>query len=144
MAEQLQRDQGLGPPPPGRPLEPEEQQERQQPAVNRILVQAPVYDDFVAEFTAAAKLVKFGDPAAEGSLVGPVVNDSQLEGLKAKITGAQEAGATVAVSGQISDRVVAPHVFADVTAEMEIAREEIFGPMVAIPKPQSTDPDPNR
>jgi aldehyde dehydrogenase (NAD+) len=38
----------------------------------------------------------------------------------------------VAVDGEITGRVVPPHVFADVTPEMEIAREEIFGPMVAI------------
>jgi aldehyde dehydrogenase (NAD+) len=101
-------------------------------AVNRIIVQAPVYDEFVSRFTAAAQSVAFGDPSAEGTLVGPVVNDSQLEGLKDKIAGAQQAGARTVVSGEIAGRVVPPHVFADVTADMEIAREEIFGPMVAI------------
>ena len=101
-------------------------------AVNRIIVQAPVYDEFVSRFTAAAQSVAFGDPSAEDTLVGPVVNDSQLEGLKAKIAGAQQAGARTVVSGEIAGRVVPPHVFADVTADMEIAREEIFGPMVAI------------
>ncbi|MCY1158972.1 MAG: aldehyde dehydrogenase family protein, partial [Citricoccus sp.] len=108
-------------------------------SVNRIIVQAPVYDEFVAKFTAAAQSVKFGDPAAEGTLVGPVVNDSQLEGLKAKIAGAREAGATVAVEGEITGRVVPPHVFTDVTADMEIAREEIFGPMVAILKAEDEE-----
>ncbi|MDI3330177.1 MAG: aldehyde dehydrogenase family protein [Micrococcus sp.] len=103
-------------------------------AVNRIIVQAPVYEEFVAKFTAAAQGVPFGDPSQEGTLVGPVVNDSQLEGLKKKIAGARDAGATVAVEGEITGRVVPPHVFTDVTAEMEIAREEIFGPMVAILK----------
>lgn len=103
-------------------------------SVNRIIVQAPVYDEFVEKFTSAAQSVPFGDPSGEGTLVGPVVNDSQLEGLKQKIAGAKEAGARVAVGGEITGRVVPPHVFADVTPEMEIAREEIFGPMVAILK----------
>ena len=108
-------------------------------SVNRIIVQAPVYDEFVAKFTAAAQGVKYGDPAAEGTLVGPVVNDSQLAGLKKKIAGAQDAGATVAVSGDINGRVVPPHVFTDVTADMEIAREEIFGPMVAVLKAEDEE-----
>ncbi|MEV7646729.1 aldehyde dehydrogenase family protein [Arthrobacter sp. NPDC089319] len=103
-------------------------------SVNRIIVQAPVYDEFVDKFTAASQSVKFGDPSQEGTLVGPVVNDSQLEGLKAKIAGAKEAGARVVAGGDIEGRVVPPYVFADVTPEMEIAREEIFGPMVTILK----------
>lgn len=103
-------------------------------SVNRIIVEAPVYDDFVSRFSQAAQSVPFGDPTTEGTLVGPVVNDSQLEGLEKKIAGAQAAGARTVVSGQISGRVVPPHVFADVTADMEIACEETFGPMVAILK----------
>lgn len=103
-------------------------------SVNRIIVQAPVHDEFLARFTTAAKSVPYGDPTAEGTLVGPVVNDSQLEGLKKKIAGAKQAGARTVVSGDIAGRVVPPHVFADVTPDMEIARDEIFGPMVAILK----------
>lgn len=101
-------------------------------SVNRIIVQAPVYDEFVSRFAEAVRGVPYGDPAQEGTLVGPVVNDSQLNGLKQKIAGAERAGARVLVGGEIEGRVVPPHVFADVTADMEIAREEIFGPMVAI------------
>lgn len=103
-------------------------------SVNRIIVQAPVYDEFVARFAQAASSLPCGDPAAEGTLVGPVVNYSQLESLKRKIAGAERAGARTVAGGEISGRVVPPHVFADVTADMEIARDEIFGPMVAILK----------
>ncbi|QCQ93266.1 aldehyde dehydrogenase family protein [Rhodococcus sp. SGAir0479] len=101
-------------------------------SVNRIIVQAPVYDEFVSRFADAVRAVPFGDPAREDTLVGPVVNDSQLSGLQDKIAGARQAGARVLVGDEISGRVVPPHVFADVTADMEIAREEIFGPMVAV------------
>ncbi|MFD6860454.1 aldehyde dehydrogenase family protein [Rhodococcus sp. NPDC060090] len=101
-------------------------------AVNRVIVQAPVYDEFVERFTAAAQSVPHGDPAAEDTLIGPVVNDSQLKGLQDKIDQARQDGARVAVGGEITGRVVPPHVFVDVTPGMEIAREEIFGPMVAV------------
>ncbi|HLS49927.1 MAG TPA: aldehyde dehydrogenase family protein [Actinomycetaceae bacterium] len=103
-------------------------------SVNRIIVQAPVYDEFVERFTEAAKGVAHGDPTAEGTLVGPVINDSQLDGLHKMIEGAVAAGARLVVEGTTEGRVLPPHVFADVTADMEIAREEIFGPMVAILK----------
>ena len=101
-------------------------------SVNRIIVQAPVYDEFVSRFATAASGIPFGDPTQEGTLVGPVVNDSQLEGLKDKIAGARKAGARTLIGGDIEGRVVPPHVFADVTSDTEIAREEIFGPMVGI------------
>ncbi|MGW9307740.1 aldehyde dehydrogenase family protein [Saccharomonospora azurea] len=103
-------------------------------SVNRIIVETPVYDEFVAKFTAAAQSVAYGNPSDEGVLVGPVVNDAQLESLKEKIAEARKAGARMVVGGEITGRVVPPHVFVDVTPDMEIAREEIFGPMVAILK----------
>ncbi|MDV6248331.1 aldehyde dehydrogenase family protein, partial [Rhodococcus opacus] len=82
--------------------------------------------------TRAAQAVSYGDPSADGTLVGPVINDSQLKGLEEKIEQARDAGARVALGGEIDGRVVPPHVFVDVTSDMEIAREEIFGPMVAV------------
>ena len=103
-------------------------------SINRIIVQDPVYDEFLEKFSGAAQKVPFGDPTEEGTLVGPVVNDAQLEGLEKMIAGAEAAGARTTVSGETTGRVVPPHVFADVTADMEIAREEIFGPMVAVLK----------
>jgi acyl-CoA reductase-like NAD-dependent aldehyde dehydrogenase len=103
-------------------------------AVNRIIVEAPLYDEFLTRFTAAASSVPAGDPASAQTLVGPVVNDSQLEGLKAKIAAAKAEGALTVLEGEIHGRVVPPHVFADVTPDMEIAREEIFGPLVGVIK----------
>ncbi|MFP3459990.1 aldehyde dehydrogenase family protein [Arthrobacter globiformis] len=103
-------------------------------AINRIIVEAPVYEDFLARFAAAATAVPYGDPKDPGTLVGPVVNNSQLEGLKAKIATARKEGARTLLDGDIEGRLVPPHVFADVTADMEIAREEIFGPLVGILK----------
>lgn len=102
-------------------------------------VQAPVYDEFLARFTDAARGISTGDPSREGVLVGPVVNDSQLNGLKDKITEARQDGARAVLDGEIEHRVVPPHIFADVTAEMAIAREEIFGPMVAVLRAEDED-----
>lgn len=105
-------------------------------SVNRIIVEAPIYDEFLSRFTAAVTGVAAGNPADPGTLVGPVINDSQLEGLKAKIATAKAEGARAVLEAPIKGRVVPPHVFADVTADMEIAREEIFGPLVGVLKAQ--------
>lgn len=101
-------------------------------SVNRIIVQDAVYDEFVDRFTQAAQGVAFGDPSGEDTLVGPVVNDSQLNSVKDKIELAKQQGARAVVENPIQGRVIPPHVFVDVTADMEIAREEIFGPVVGI------------
>src|SRR6059036_333060 len=99
-------------------------------AVNRIIVEAPVYDEFVRRFAAGAAQLPVGDPADPQTVVGPIINDSQLAGLLAKIELAKSEGARTVLEGTVNGRVISPYVFADVTPRMEIAREEIFGPLV--------------
>ncbi|MBO1267780.1 aldehyde dehydrogenase family protein [Arthrobacter cavernae] len=103
-------------------------------SINRIIVEAPLYEEFVRRFAAAAATVPAGDPSLETTLVGPVINDSQLQSLRTKIGTARSEGARTVLEGEIQGRIVPPHIFADVTADMEIAREEIFGPLVGILK----------
>lgn len=103
-------------------------------SINRIIVEAPLYNEFVDRFAAAAATVPAGDPALEGTLIGPVINDSQLRSLRTKIATARSEGARTVLDGEIEGRIVPPHIFADVVPGMEIAREEIFGPLVGILK----------
>jgi aldehyde dehydrogenase (NAD+) len=108
-------------------------------STNRILVEEPIYDEFVAKFTERVANLKYGDPSDPAVLVGPIINDVQLESLKGKIALAKEQGARVTLDGPIEGRVVPPHVFADVKPDMEIASEEIFGPLVGIIRVQDED-----
>lgn len=101
-------------------------------AVNRIIVEDGVYDEFVAKFVAHVRTLPFGDPADPATVVGPVINRSQLDGLLEKIARAKREGARVMLEGGAQGQLVPPHIFADVTEDMEIAREEIFGPLVGI------------
>ncbi|MDO5512530.1 aldehyde dehydrogenase family protein [Corynebacterium sp.] len=103
-------------------------------SVNRIIVQAPVYDEFVEKYAERVKKLTYGDQHEPTTVVGPLINDQQVESVTAKIDKAREQGAREVVSGPIEGRVVAPHVFADVTPDMELFREEIFGPVVGIIK----------
>ncbi len=108
-------------------------------AVNRIIVQAEVYDEFVEKFTERVRGLTFGDQLDHSTIVGPLINDQQVESVTAKIDKARSEGARELLSGPIEGRVIAPHVFADVTADMELFREEIFGPVVGIIKAESEE-----
>lgn len=101
-------------------------------AINRIIVEKPLYEQFCSRFAERVKQLNVGDPDLMGTAVGPVASTRQLEGLLQKIETAKAEGAKVLVSGEAKGNVLPPHVFADVTADMDIAREEIFGPLVGI------------
>ncbi|MBD2838639.1 aldehyde dehydrogenase family protein [Pseudomonas sp. JM0905a] len=101
-------------------------------AVNRIIVEESLVDAFTQRFVERVKALPYGDPSKPETVVGPVINARQLAGLKAKIATAKAEGATLLVGGEPQGNVMPPHVFGNVTADMEIAREEIFGPLVGI------------
>ena len=101
-------------------------------AVNRIIVEAPVLEAFTTRFVERVKALPVGDPGEPDTVIGPIINASQLDGLRAKVARAREEGATMLVGGEPQGNVMPPHVFGDVGAGMEIAREEIFGPLVGI------------
>ncbi|KAB2759872.1 aldehyde dehydrogenase family protein [Brucella anthropi] len=101
-------------------------------STNRIIIETALYDRFVEAYVAAAKSVKYGDPNAPDTLVGPLCNDSQVRSVRASVARARESGFRECVSGPIEGRVVAPHVFADVTNHSDFARNEIFGPVAPL------------
>lgn len=101
-------------------------------AINRIIVEDAVYDRFVELYAAKVKTLKVGNPNDADTVIGPIINRKQLDGLLSKVARAKEEGARTVVEGEARGNLLPPHVFADVTADMEIAREEIFGPLVGI------------
>ncbi|NKE08438.1 MULTISPECIES: aldehyde dehydrogenase family protein [Kocuria] len=103
-------------------------------AANRIIVDSSVYQEFVDRFAAAASQLRAGDTVDPEVIVGPIINDDQAQAVTRLIESAREQGAREVVGGQLEGRVIGPHVFADVTEDMDLAREEIFGPAVGILK----------
>jgi aldehyde dehydrogenase (NAD+) len=107
-------------------------------ALTRMLVpreQLPVVEE-IAKATAEAWQV--GDPFAEGSNLGPLVSDTQRERVRGYIEKGQAEGAKLVTGGTEPPEgldkgyYVRPTVFSEVTPEMTIAQEEIFGPVLAI------------
>lgn len=108
-------------------------------AINRIIVEDDIYDDFVERFLAHVKTLKVGDPSHEDTAVGPIINEKQVDSLKEKIAKAQEEGANMILSGEIEGQVVPPHIFTEVTRDMDLSRNEVFGPLVGIIRAKDED-----
>ncbi|MBP1861336.1 aldehyde dehydrogenase family protein [Rhizobium herbae] len=107
-------------------------------APTRLLVQKSVYDKAVEIATRVGKEAKVGNPAEEGSHIGPLVSDVQFGRVQALIEAGIAEGARVLVGGAgkpagfETGYFVKPTIFADVNNTMRIAREEVFGPVLAI------------
>lgn len=102
------------------------------------LVHEAVYDEFVAAVReAVARSVRLGDPFADDTTMGPVNNEPTAVKTDRHVADAVERGAELVAGGSRAagfptDLYWEPTVLAEVTREMEIAREETFGPVVPI------------
>lgn len=107
-------------------------------APTRVLVPRERYDEAVAVATVAAARVKVGDPNDPATRMGPVSNRAQYEKVLRLIGIGIEEGARVVAGGPGRPQgyargfYIQPTIFADVTNDMTIAREEIFGPVLSI------------
>ena len=106
-------------------------------AGTRILVPAARLDDAIAAIQLAVKKVKAGNPRDASTTIGPMVSQVQYERIQRYIRLGIEAGATLVAGGEghpdgLGGYFVKPTVFAHVTNDMTIAREEIFGPVLCV------------
>ena len=102
---------------------------------NRILVQEGVYDAFTEELMVAMTDLKLGNGADEGVNVGPLINEGAANDVLEFIEDAVAKGASVAAGGARSDlgiRFIEPTVLTNVSDDMRVFREEIFGPVAPI------------
>ena len=101
----------------------------------RYYVHESVYDQFVETFAGQAEQIVVGDPADENTTMGPMANKQQMQRVEQLIESARSEGARIALGGErVGDKgyFLQPTVVVDVTHDMTIAREEIFGPAAAI------------
>lgn len=102
----------------------------------RVFVQKGIKERFLTRLAARTAAISLGDPLDEATQMGPLVSAGQLEKVLGYIeTGKAEGARLVAGGGRAnlnSGYFVQPTVFADVTDPMTIAREEIFGPVMAV------------
>ena len=101
-------------------------------SVQRIYVQRDAYDDFVGRFVPKVEGLKVGDPGEEDTDVGPVIDEDARDRIVAWIEEAKAAGATVLTGGEVLDDLLRPTVLADVTPEMKVSCQEVFGPLCTV------------
>ncbi|MHC9236175.1 aldehyde dehydrogenase family protein [Pseudooceanicola sp. 502str34] len=107
-------------------------------APSRMLVPEALKDEMLARLVAGAANVVVGDPTEATTTMGPVSNVAQYDRVQAMIGKGIDAGATLVLGGLGKPEglnrgfYVRPTIFADVTNDMEIARQEIFGPVLSV------------
>jgi acyl-CoA reductase-like NAD-dependent aldehyde dehydrogenase len=108
-------------------------------SVQRIYVQRDAYDDFVSRFVPKVQALKVGDPGEEDTDVGPVIDEDARERIVSWVDEAKSAGATVLTGGEVVDGLLQPTVLADVTPDMKVSCQEVFGPLCTVSPYESSE-----
>jgi succinate-semialdehyde dehydrogenase/glutarate-semialdehyde dehydrogenase len=102
---------------------------------NRFYVQDAVYDAFVSKLSARVKAMKVGYGMEPGTHAGPLIDEAAVKKVEEHLRNALEGGARVLAGGQrspLGGTFFEPTVLADVTEDMQLAREETFGPLAGV------------
>lgn len=114
-------------------------------AGSRVLVHDTLHDALVARIIALAEKAVVGDPASPATHVGPIANNPHFDRVLKAIQAARSEGATCALGGGTRHPegcdgwFIEPTIFTDVTPDMAVAREEIFGPVLAVLRVQDDE-----
>lgn len=108
-------------------------------AGSRIIVEAPIYEEFLRRFAAKAQKMQVGDPRDPHTVIGPLIRSSQCPMIDKKIKEAVAAGARLVTGGNYEGNFFHPTVLADVTPGMAAFRDELFGPVAAVTRANDAD-----
>lgn len=104
-------------------------------AANRILVQESIHDKFVAALSARARQIQVGHGLEQATQMGPLIDERGLEKVERLVADATDKGAKIHVGGKrhkAGGTYFQPTVMTGVSTEMDLAHEELFGPVAAI------------
>lgn len=102
---------------------------------NRVFVQDGIYEAFAAKFTAATQKLQVGNGLETGTTTGPLIDDRAMAKVERMVAEATEKGARVLTGGTkhaLGGRFYTPTVLADVTGDMSVVKDEIFGPVAPL------------
>lgn len=99
---------------------------------SRIYVERPVYEEFLEKYIANTKKVGMGDLHDLTTMIGPLINKRQRDRVRHHIEDAVSKGATVQTGGKWHGNRCEPTILTGVTDEMDVCREETFGPVTSI------------
>jgi len=102
---------------------------------NRLLIQDGIYDEFAKRLVERVESLKMGDGMEDSTSVGPLITEKAAKDVTGFVDDAVSEGATVLTGGQPSDsgsHFVEPTVLSNVTPQMRVFKEEIFGPVAPL------------
>jgi len=115
-------------------------------ATSRLILHEKIYDKFMSMLLERTKKLRLGDGLLPTTDVGPCVNEKQRENVHEYVEVGQAEGARLTAGGSIAKGdglskgwFHEPTIFTDVTPEMRIAKEEIFGPVLSVIRSKSLD-----
>ncbi|WP_415579214.1 aldehyde dehydrogenase family protein [Filibacter tadaridae] len=110
-------------------------------ARSRLYVHEAIYDDFMNKFVEKTKKLQLGDPFNKATHVGAIINQEQLDTIDGYVQSARTDGAEILTGGKVATPEgcengfwYEPTVLANVTHDMKVVNEEIFGPVVVVMK----------
>ncbi|MDD4182325.1 MAG: aldehyde dehydrogenase family protein [Candidatus Omnitrophica bacterium] len=110
-------------------------------AMSRIFVQDKIYDNFINDFTQKAKRIKIGSALNFETQIGPLMSESQRKKVLEYVKQGKKEGAQLLCGGDIPQQeglkngfFFEPTVFGEVSSDMKIFKEEIFGPVASVAK----------
>lgn len=104
-------------------------------AGSRLIAHRSIVDELVSRVTERAKTIRMGDPQSEDTEMGPISNQPQYQRVCELIQSAQDEGAHMATGG-VDDKLkglfIQPTIFTNVTPDMRVVKEEVFGPVLCV------------
>lgn len=105
----------------------------------KLIIEAPVYGEFVERFVERSKLLRVGDPSDPNNQLGPLIHDQAVANAHHRIDEAVAKGARVLTGGNSSGRLFEPTVMAEVPREAIMYCEETFAPVVVVERVDDAD-----
>lgn len=101
-------------------------------AAKRFFVHSSLYTAFLEKFTKAVAALKVGDPMDENIYVGPLARKDLAEDVEAQVNKSVAMGAKIVLGGKRTNAFYEPTILTDVTTDMPVFKEEVFGPAVPV------------
>ena len=110
-------------------------------ACSRAIVEAPLYDDFIALLAQRVEKISVGDPSNPDIFMGPVINERSRDKIEQYIQIGKDEGKLLAGGERVGDQgfLLEPTIFIDIDRKARLAQEEIFGPVLAVIKAKNFD-----
>jgi aldehyde dehydrogenase (NAD+) len=101
-------------------------------AATRIIVERPLYEEFVEKLARRAEAMPSGDPLDPATLIGPLVSERQVARVRRFLDGIEADGGTFVTGGTVDGLHVAPTIVTGVAPDSTVASQEVFGPVVCV------------